>query len=298
MLGPQKFITYTEDLAELIDEYGLNHHMYADDTQMIEQTTVPGIPGTIMKLQSCIEATHEWCKSRRLQLNPAKTELIWFGSKANLKKMADLDLNLYIGADVIKPVSVVRDLGVFLDSELSMRHHINTVVRSCFFHIRRLTSVRRILGADVTSGLVSTFVTTRLDYCNSVLAGLLRLIHISTCSECGGQTCCRNRNAGPHHSSPPEPTLASDQVPHYLQALRAHLVRVGRSPAYLSDMMTSVADLPGRERLRSSSSFRYELPRLKLKFGERSFSFSGPKAWNSLPSNLQELTNTDIFKKL
>ena len=47
--------------------------------------------------------------------------------------MADLNLNLYIGADVIKPVSVVRDLGVFLDSKLSMRHHINTVVRSYFF---------------------------------------------------------------------------------------------------------------------------------------------------------------------
>ena len=87
--------------------------MYADDTQMIQQTTIPGIPGTIMKLQSCIEATQEWYKSRRLQLNPAKTELIWFGSKANLKKMADLDLNLYIGADIIKPVGVVRDLGVF-----------------------------------------------------------------------------------------------------------------------------------------------------------------------------------------
>ena len=59
VLGPQKFIAYTEDLAELIDEYCLNHHMYADDTQMIKQTTVPGIPGTIMKLQSCIEATQE-----------------------------------------------------------------------------------------------------------------------------------------------------------------------------------------------------------------------------------------------
>ena len=62
--------------------------------------------------------------------------------------------------------------------------------------------------------------------------------------------------------------------------------------------LSSVADLPGCERLRSSSSFRYELPRLKLKFGEQCFSFSGPKAWNSLPSNLQELTNTDTFKKL
>ena len=46
------------------------------------------------------------------------------------------------------------------------------------------------------------------------------------------------------------------------------------------------------------SSFRYELLRLKLKFGERSFLFSGPKLWNSLPFNLQELTNTDTFKKL
>ena len=108
MLNSQKFIAYTEDFAELID---LNHHMYADDTQMIEQTTIPSIPGTIMNLQSCIETTQVWCKSQRLQLNPAITELIWFGSKANLKKMADLDLNLYIGADVIKLVSVVRDFG-------------------------------------------------------------------------------------------------------------------------------------------------------------------------------------------
>ena len=73
-------------LAELIDEYCLNHHMYADDTQMIEQT-IPGNPGTKMRLQSCIEATQECCKLRRLQLNPAKTELIWFGSKAIYRKL-------------------------------------------------------------------------------------------------------------------------------------------------------------------------------------------------------------------
>ena len=57
------------------------------------------------------------------------------------------------------------------------------------------------------------------------------------------------------------------------------------------------ADLPGRERLRSANSFRYEIPKLKLKFDERGFSYAGPKTWNSLPSNLQELTNTDTFKK-
>ena len=50
----------------------------------------------------------------------------------------------------------------------------------------------------------------------------------------------------------------------------------GRSPAYLVDMMTATADLPGRERLRSANSFRYETPKLKLKFGERFFSYAGP----------------------
>ena len=154
----------------------------------------------------------------------AKTKLIWLKSKANLKKIANLDLNLYIGADVIKSVSVVRDLGVFPDGELSMHHHINTVVRSCFFHLRRLKSVRRIVGTEITSGLVSAFVATRLDYLQLSPRAPSTIYDWSTsaCSECGCQTCCRNRNVGPHHSSPPELTLASDQVSFCLHALRAH----------------------------------------------------------------------------
>ena len=39
-----------------------------------------------------------------------------------------------------------------------------------------------------------------------------------------------------------------------------HQAHIGRSPAYLADMMTAMADLPGRERLRSANSFRYETP--------------------------------------
>ena len=105
----------------------------------LETTSAEGTILTIKKFLSCIGATQEWRKSRRLQLNPAKTELIWFGSKSDLK-IADLDLNLYIGADVIKPVSVIRDLVVFLDSELSMRHHINIVIRSCFFSASKIGS--------------------------------------------------------------------------------------------------------------------------------------------------------------
>ena len=76
-----------------------------------------------------------------------------------------------------------------------------------------------------------------------------------------------------------------------------HLVHISRASAYLSDMVTATADLSSRERLRSSNTFRYELSLLKRKFGERSFSYAGPKAWNNLPLSLQELTDTCTFKK-
>ena len=151
-------------MANLIDDHLLENHMYADDTKLIEYTTASNIPNAIMKLQNCVESIHEWCRSRRLPLNPAKTELIWFGSKASLKKTVHLYLNLYIGADVIKPVGVVRDLWVFLDAELNMDQHVKTVVRSCFYHLRRLKSVRRILGREVTLCLVSQLMQDSLTY--------------------------------------------------------------------------------------------------------------------------------------
>ena len=56
-----------------------------------------------------------------------------------------------------------------------------------------------------------------------------------------------------------------------------HLVRIGRSPSYLADMTTATADLPGHERLWSTSSFWYKTSQLKLKIGEQIFLYAGPE---------------------
>jgi len=96
----------------------VDHHLYDDDEQLYSATTVIDIDTTRERLVNCNLDVHEWCASRPIQLNVQKSELMWFGSAANICKMSAKNLTLSVGGDVITPVEVVRDLGVYLDAEL------------------------------------------------------------------------------------------------------------------------------------------------------------------------------------
>ena len=50
-----------------------------------------------------------------------------------------------------------------------MANHIAALSRSCFFHMRQLRSIRHSLTSEAMLTLIQAFVSSRLDYCNSVL---------------------------------------------------------------------------------------------------------------------------------
>ena len=68
--------------------------------------------------------------------------------------------------------SKVRSLAVTLISALSMKQQISTVCRACCFHIRQISRIRKCLIQESVVQLVSCFVLSRLDYCNSLLTDL------------------------------------------------------------------------------------------------------------------------------
>jgi len=114
-----------------------------------------------------------WCMSHRLQLNASKTEALWVGSKSSLAKLYNRECSIHIGTSTIQPSTVVRDLGIHLDSELSMKQHISRVSASCFYHLRRLRQILRRVGCEVATRLVQALVLmSRLGYYNLMLAGL------------------------------------------------------------------------------------------------------------------------------
>ena len=74
-----------------------------------------------------------------------------------------------------------------------------------------------------------------------------------------------------------------------------HYIHIGLAPKYLSDCVSTVSAASGIYRLRSTGSAAYVLPRTRTKFGERGFFYSGPAAWNTLPSDIHDITDTSTF---
>ena len=66
----------------------------------------------------------------------------------------------------------VRNLGVIFDSQLSMKPHIRSVVKSGYFHLRNISLARKQLTKDATRSLTEALVLSRLDYGNSLLSGI------------------------------------------------------------------------------------------------------------------------------
>ena len=84
--------------------------------------------------------------SNRLQLNPAKTEVLWCASARRQHQIPSGPVR--IGNTTVLPVTAVRHLGVYLNADVSVAAHVTVTatVRTCFVALRQIRSVRRLLS--------------------------------------------------------------------------------------------------------------------------------------------------------
>ena len=81
-------------------------------------------------------------------------------------------LSLQVGDHNIDPSLNSRSLAAIIDNSLSMNNHINQICKACFYHIHNIRRISTSLSKECLQTLVHAFVTSRLDYCNSLLYGL------------------------------------------------------------------------------------------------------------------------------
>jgi len=143
-------------------------------------------------------------------------------------------------------------------------------------------------------------ITSRLDYCNSVLASLPQstLEPLQKVQNCVARLIF-NLNDYDHiipcliqlHWLPVRARVQ------YKLCTLMYSVHNNRCPTYISDVVQSTKTASARRGLRSAESTDYVLPRLRTKFAERGFSYAGPAAWNRLPESIRRKSSQAAFKQ-
>ena len=170
VLGPILFTMYIKPLSAIIDSHSIIHHSFADDLQLQMSAPPDRISELLHSMQSCIGDVKAWATANMLKLNDNKTELMLVTSKRT-KHLHKLPTSITIGNAQIPFKQSAKNLGITLDSHLSMNAHVSNIARTCYFELRRLASIRRFLTSTATATLLSAFVSSRIDYCNSLLFG-------------------------------------------------------------------------------------------------------------------------------
>ena len=215
---------------------------------------------------------------------PNKTEAMIILSN-RMSVHSPLPSVIHIGDADVPFVSSVKNLGVTLDSNLSMSQHISNTCKAAYIQIRHISSIRHLLTTQATQTLVCSLVLSRLDYCNSLLSGCPQYLldKLQKVQNAVARLVCKAKKSD--HIHPILATLHWLPVTHRIQYKISTICFnsiSGTAPQYLSDLLQPYT--PARQ-LRSASDTRtFVTPRVNTKtFGERSFSYAGPSVWNNLP---------------
>ena len=298
VLGPVLFTLYTAPLANIINRHNLQHHFYADDTQLHNSDKPENVHNLLETTSNCYSDIKNWMTVNKLQRNGDKTEAMLIGTKQKLSSLSVSSLQL--DETSITLSDSVKNLGVTLDSTLSMQNYIRQTAQSCYYQLRRISSVRKFLSTDTTAKLVTSLILSRLDYCNALLSGLpASSIHsLQRIQNCAARLVFKKKKKSDHVT----PLLQSlhwlpipQRIRYKLSCLCYKSIN-NSAPVYLSDCLQIYT--PTRTLRSSSDTLSLRIPRTKLSSaGSRSFSVSGPVIWNSLPLSLRQTSTLNSFKR-
>ena len=169
-LGPLLFIIYSSKLFKVIRDQLPEAHCYAEDTQLclsFKPHSDASQTAAINAMKCCIEKIREWTIRDKLMINDSKTEFILIGIRQHLCKLQPCAIS--VGHNTITASTLVKNLGCWIDSHHSMSKHVTSMCKSAFYHLHNIGRIKNYLSWENLLTLVHAFITSRLDYCNSLL---------------------------------------------------------------------------------------------------------------------------------
>ena len=180
---------------------------------------------------------------------------------------------------------------------MSMDHAVSTLRQSCYYQLRKISQLRPLISEKATKQLVSSFVLSKIDYCNSLfystsIENIYKLLKVQNHA-------ARLVKRAPKQSSVTAILVELHWLPvkariiYKIAVVVFNLLSSEDSPNYLKELI--VRYQPQRT-LRSQNKSLLTVPSTNLSFGKKAFTFSGPEIWNSLPQNIKNSETITKFK--
>lgn len=296
VLGPILFSLYVRPVAHIARSFDIENMFYADDSQLyIEFNHSDGSDQSINRLEQCISGIRRWMQTNFLKLNDSKTEFIIFGSRYSEKKCSERTIQ--VGDSSIEAVASVRNLGSYMDKNMTMEAFVAIKIRNLNFLLRKIFRIRRFLTLSACKTLVQSLVISRLDYCNSLLFGIsnYHMKRLQRVQNTAARLVCQATRY--------DSAMALRYRLHWLPVPNRVIFRIlvfvykcilQTAPVYLSELL--ILDTPTRI-TRQSTKFKLKISRCNNSFGNRAFFNSGPTLWNSLPESIKISKSLNSFKK-
>ena len=196
----------------------------------------------------------------------------------------------------IYPKENIRNLGAIFNNTLDMESLVNTKCKTARHSLRNISRVRRSLTTEATTTLIQAYVSSRLDYCNSLLQGSPAYL-VKRIQKVQNYAARVIRQVPKHDHITPIlrdlhwlPVMQRIEFKTLLYVFKA---LNGQAPSYITDLLTPY--VPSRN-LRSSQKNWLREPSYQLSsYGGRTFMAAAPRLWNILLESIKQASSMDIF---
>ena len=301
VLGPILFTIYTLPLADVVKKHVADHLFHADDTQLYMSFTPssPNSDDSVDKLKHCVTDIKNWMTKNMLKLNTGKTRYLLFGTPHQLSKVNRPTFGAT--SDIVQLSSCEGNLGVLLDSSLTMKDHIGEVSKRSFQHLRNISHIRKFLSFDAVQAVVHALVCSQIDTNNSLYYGLpnTQLQRLQRIQNAAARVIYKKSKY--EHVTPLLYELhwlpVSYRILFKLLVLTFKCIH-GDAPTSLSNIITikPISTFGLR-----SNEMPYLLQEVRSKLvnaGDRSSAIAAPSEWNKLPSEIRECLIVETFHLL